>query len=326
MKKVLIVLFAICILFTMGCTTASKSDVKVSFRLLDDDTYEIYSIEGTLPFEYEVPSEYRGKPVTSIGERAAYYLVGESQLTILIIPDSITRINDLAFAHHPYLREIRIGSNLQHCAADAFFCTDIDIIKLSSDNKTFVCEDSALIDPQTNTLVLGSNHSVIPNYIEHIGDCAFSGRNKLVSISIPDGCLTIGDSAFYNCHALRDVEIPNSIETIGDGAFSSCGITHLRIPGNISIISEYLAQYCKYLTSVEICDGVETIGSKAFTGCNNLIDIKISGSVKNVDSGAFESVNGLIIKYYGNCIPDSWDEKWIHNFEPNNNYVIELNS
>jgi uncharacterized repeat protein (TIGR02543 family) len=65
---------------------------------------------------------------------------------------------------------------------------------------------------------------VIPSSVESIGASAFSGCNKLESITFGENSVltSIGASAFYNCTSLTNITIPSSVESIGSSAFYYC--------------------------------------------------------------------------------------------------------
>lgn len=55
-----------------------------------------------------------------------------------------------------------------------------------------------------------------------VGDSAFAGCKRLVSIVLPERLTAIGANAFRNCTSLRVVEIPEAVKLIGDEAFAGC--------------------------------------------------------------------------------------------------------
>ena len=148
-----------------------------------------------------------------------------------MIGDSVTSIGDNAFA----------------------FCNLDDI---TCNNLYYYSTMGCLIERSTNSVIAGTNNSIIPNGITNIQEGAFSGRKNITDIVIPSSVKLIGDSAFYNCDSLTSITIPDSVISIGDYAF----------------------YYCSSLTSVTIGDSVTSIGYKAFDGTayyndeNNWID------------------------------------------------------
>ena len=95
---------------------------------------------------------------------------------------------------------------------------------------------------------------VIPAMIENlpvtkIGEWAFSGRNSLTEIVIPDSVTKIGESAFYGCSSLTGIVIPDSVTKIGESAFMDCSS----------------------LAEIVIPDSVTYIGWAAFSGCSGKI-------------------------------------------------------
>lgn len=87
---------------------------------------------------------------------------------------------------------------------------------------------------------------VIPQSVEYndktftvttIGAYAFSSRNLLTSVEMPNTITRIGNGAFDECNNLASIEIPNSVTFIGDRAFYNCsGLTVINIPSNVLYI------------------------------------------------------------------------------------------
>ena len=78
----------------------------------------------------------------------------------------------------------------------------------------------------------GENSEVtIPEGVQSIGDCAFSGCNSLTSLTLPSSLKLIGDSAFWGCSSLTSLTLPSSLQSIGYWAFEYCNsLTSLYIP------------------------------------------------------------------------------------------------
>lgn len=128
-------------------------------------------------------------------------------------------------------------------------------------------------DDVTDTVV------VIPAAIEEvpvtkINASAFSGKENITEVVIPDSVTYIGESAFQGCEALEYVIIGDGVKTIGDIAFKDC----------------------KSLANVELGESVEAIGSGAFFGCEALKNVYVPASVKSIGSLAFGFVQGADVE------------------------------
>ena len=69
-------------------------------------------------------------------------------------------------------------------------------------------------------VVIPASHNGKP--VTSISDHAFSGRNNLTGVTIPNSVTSIGWGAFSGCISLTAITIPNSVTSIGDSAFSIC--------------------------------------------------------------------------------------------------------
>ena len=142
-----------------------------------------------------------------------------------VIPNTVTSIANAAFAGHKNLTAIAIPSNITHIELGAFvYCRYLISIVVDEKNQVYDSRNNcnAIIETATNTLIEGSNNTIIPNTITSIGEYAFAGRQTLTSISIPNGVVSIDASAFQHCNALTSVSIPSSVQNIGNSAFIMC--------------------------------------------------------------------------------------------------------
>lgn len=67
-----------------------------------------------------------------------------------------------------------------------------------------------------------SGKCVIPGIVNVIGENAFKGCDKLVSVEIPSTVTRIEEGAFSNCFRLKSIYIPNSVKSIALDAFCNC--------------------------------------------------------------------------------------------------------
>ena len=122
-----------------------------------------------LPSEITIPNEYKGLPVTEIGDYAFDSCLSLESITI---PDSVTSIGDYAFCWCSSLESITIPNSVTSIGRSAFNnCSSLESI-------------------------------IIPNGVTSIGRSAFYNCSSLESITIPDSVTSIGDYTFYECYNL----------------------------------------------------------------------------------------------------------------------------
>ena len=135
--------------------------------------------------------------VTNIGT----YTFESCSLTSIVIPKSVTSIGDRAFS----------------------FCP-LSTIVVEEGNPKYDSRNhcNAIIITSTNTLLAGSDNTIIPEGITAISPNAFRGRKHIASIAIPNSVTRIGEYAFNECNSLTSITIPDGVTAIKTFAFSSC--------------------------------------------------------------------------------------------------------
>ena len=128
---------------------------------------------GSVVIPEEATYQNITRRVTSIGK---YALSCCHRLTSVTIPSSVTSIGESAFHNSERLASITVEEG--------------NTVYDSRDN----C--NAIIESATNTLIAGSNNTVIPQGVTSIGDHAFSGCSDLTSLTIQASVTSIGDYAF----------------------------------------------------------------------------------------------------------------------------------
>ncbi len=193
--------------------------------------------------------------VTKIGNGAFWR---HNRLTSIRIPDSVTKIGDWAFNGCSALTSIVIPNSVTKIGQGAFLgCSGLTSIIVDKENEHYDSREecNAIIESDTNTLVAGCSNTVIPDSVTKIGNYAFCGCEKLISIQIPDSVTEIGERAFRNCKGLISIIIPNSVTNIGDWAFCGCEkLTSIQIPDSVTKIGDWAFSQCKGLTSIVISD------------------------------------------------------------------------
>jgi len=118
----------------------------------------------------------------------------DTEITNLIIPNSVTSIGNYAFDGCSGLTSVTIPNSVTSIGEKAFLgCSGLTSI-------------------------------TIPNSVTSIGWSAFSGCSGLTSVTIPNSVTSIGWSAFYGCSGLTSVTIGSGVTSIGGSAFNGADI------------------------------------------------------------------------------------------------------
>ena len=216
---------------------------------------------------------------------------GCSSLSSISIPNSVKSILYEAFDGCISLTKITIPNSVTNINAYAFHgCSSRKIIKVESGNLYYDSREdcNAIIETSSNTLILGSEITVIPNSVKSIGQEAFGYCNSLKNITIPNSVTSIGSGAFTRCSSLDSITIPNSVNDLGYYAFSYCtSLKSITLPNSLKSIEQSMFSDCTSLKSITLPNSVISIGLFAFHSCSSLRSITIPNSLKSIDSLAF---------------------------------------
>ena len=184
---------------------------------------------------------YNSNPLIYAGH---LYSDETTEITNLIIPNSVTSIGSWAFINCSGLTSVTIPNSVTSIGDFAFSgCSGLTSVNIG-------------------------------NSVTSIGICAFSGCSGLTSVTIPNSVTSIGEEAFSSCSGLTSVTIPNSVTSIGSWAFIGCsGLTSVTIPNSVTSIGSYAFSGCSGLKSVTIANSVKSIGEYAFANCAELTDV-----------------------------------------------------
>lgn len=281
-----------------GITESDKCMVKCNPNNTDDNP----TIERTA-FAIVIPQTHNGKTVVGIGDNA---FVNNSNLTVVVLPNTITDIQYGAFDNCYNLRNLTLPSAVKAIGKRAFLnCSNMDFVLpeglTSIGDNAF--EGTAFSGSLPSTLktigayAFGSNSYqgdgtpitsvVLPAGLEALGEGAFARCPNLTSVKIESATCQIGADAFVGCKKLTDVTLAQGMEAIPNGMFSGCSLLEsIVLPSTVTSIGNS-AFFNTGLTSLTLPSGLLSIGNGAFSYAK-LTSITLPSALTSIGQNAFE--------------------------------------
>ena len=231
----------ICSLCGADVGSKEKNAPLIIYTSRGDGTCYVSGTKETIFGVVEIPKySPKGDLVISIGKNS----FANSGISKIILPDSITVIDDLAFYPCVYLTEVSMSDGINRIGDFAFgYCELLESV-------------------------------IIPDSVKEIGEKAFSSCKALTTVKLPEGLTAIPYGAFNQCNKLLQIDIPDSVVTIGDFAFNMCrSLKTISIPDSVESIGIRAFQYCSAVIQVVVGNSVESIGEYAFNECVSIVEI-----------------------------------------------------
>ena len=233
----------------------------------DNVSYTLTGI-GDMPVgDMVILAAHNNLPITQIGNNA----FKDTLIKSAILPNSIVRINQYAFADCKQLQSITLNETLDYIGMGAFLrCTNIKNI-------------------------------IIPNTVTYITDFAFQDCENLESITLSNNLSVIRASVFSRCKSLKNIIIPDKVTGIGRQAFISCNnLASVTLYNSLTSINEKAFANCHSLKNVYYF-GTESqwnsLQSKIASGNDYLLNANIDFFEVNIDlndDNSSYSITGIV--------------------------------
>ena len=250
------------------------TDTEDGFRFLyDGETGYLIAYLGN-ETKLTLPESFIAHDGTAVTEyQIAHHAFLSGDLTSVIIPNSVTSIEDNAFDGSSSLASVIIGDGVTSIGNYAFYG----------------CESLASV--------------AIGDGVTSIGEWAFYGCDSLASIVIPAGVTSIGVNAFYFSRSLVSVTIEGTNVELGKNAFASCSkLTEIAFTGTGELaltLGERAFYRCTSLENFSVRANTIALGKNLFSDCTSLTSVTIEGNSVTVGDGVFddcEKIDTVILK------------------------------
>ena len=215
----------------------------------------------------------------------AYAFQKNTDITEVILPDTVEVIQMYAFDQCTALKKVTVGNGFREVVGRAFSdCRRLTEINLKAEHivGTYAFLQTPWIESQTDEFVIYGGHLigyngaggdvVVPQGVISIEGGAFSYNPGITSVVVPDSCVTLGPSAFQQCTSLIQVVLPPSVTLLNACAFGWCpSLQSIEMPGVTTLAYRTFAG-CTSLTRVDM-PAATAIFPEAFDGCTALSSV-----------------------------------------------------
>lgn len=341
MKRIAAVLLSLILLTAAvpwNATAATTGRVGNITYEINDGQVTLTGYVTALPANLVIPEAVGGYPVTTIGYKA----FEDAAISSVTIPDSVTKIEDYAFAWCTFLKtatvgngvasigygtfsytgliSITIGSGARSISEYAFMsCDNLTAVAVAQDNPYYCSVDGVLFDKAVTQLVYypggKTGAYTIPDGVTGWGNCAFDFCETITSLTLPASFVSFPTGSLYRCRTLGAVHVAEDNPYLcsrGGVVFTKDMSTLLLcpsgrrgmyvLPEQVTTVAKSAFEHCEYLTSIIIPKGVTAIGDSAFAYCHKLTAMTIPDSVTEIGEGLFYDCDNLASVTIGNGV------------------------
>ncbi len=272
----------------MGQTISPRS-ITYEFRVVEVDNTAFNGEAQSNVTEVVLPES-----ITKINGGA---FNGCTSLTTVNIPSQVTQLKDV-FYQCPSLKKITIPQTVSSIAGSFCNCGTIEEVIIEDAEKSLDINSITFYNGTSiKNLYQGRNifnsifqmkgieSLIIGDLVSEIYSHMYSG-NPLRSVTFGKNLTKIGWYAFTNCTELTEINLPESLVELGYYSFNGCSsLTTFNIPSQITEIKDNFND-CSSLRKVIIPKNVKKI-SASFFRCGTIEEFIIEDSESPIDISGF---------------------------------------
>lgn len=334
-----------------GCAKLATVELSENISYIGADAFlntDIWTKASNLVYvqNWLVDSKVKNAGAYTIADNtigiAVYAMSYCTEVSQIIIPNSVKIINDLAFFGMSKMSSVVLGEGVEEIGTQAFsYCQKLTDVKLGG----WDFAKREMTDSSVKSIGKYAFYNCplltaidIPETVEFIGAWAFrktgiyenAGKDKGVvyagnwvvdwndksialaggEINIKDGTAGIAEYAFYKCYYVSNVEMPDSVQYINRSAFYQTSyILSVTLPAELKRIEEFTFYGCFQLLSVGYMKASETGGDpvrvEGFPETLELIGRSSFYECSLLGCDVDETGYGLLDRDFTLVIPDS---------------------
>lgn len=327
-----------------GCTALTTVTIGSGMRYISSHAFEkFYKSSGDVPLENLTVSPensfYSSENNVLFNKEKTELILYPAGITgtEYILPDTICKISDSAFANNTSLTKLIFNQGLEEIADQSFNgCTalaEITIPDSVKDIGTGAFADTAFYQDDSNWTdgvlynggwLLGVKTDIETLNIKPdtfgLADRCLASQSffypiSLKTISVPDSVQKIYDGTFRDCEYLESITVDagNELYSSENGVLYDKEKTRLlafpaafnaaefTIPSTVETVAPYAFYDNKTLTSVTVPSSVKTIENDAFSNCSNLETLHLNEGLVSIGEYAFYYCDMLDL----NTLPNS---------------------
>ena len=245
-----------------GCQKLNTFEWPASLSNISDSVFQNCTALTT----FTVP-----ETVKRIGKAS---FMGCTGLVSIQIPSTVTSIDDEAFYDCDNLTSFELPANVTKLGKKVFaYCDNLATLTVAEGNPVYDSREgcNAIIETESNTLIMATHNTTVPSTVTAIGDYAFQA-SKVSNLTLPKGLTYIGEQAFSYCQNITTLVLPEGLQTLSSSAFFASKLESISLPSTLREVGANTFYHCPSLKTVVLPASIEKLGSWAFMSCNNVTD------------------------------------------------------